>query len=73
MVEFWYNNGENRYFPDIFIKSKNKFIEVKSTFTYNMHEDVIKSKCKSVTDNLYTIDIWILNKEGKILKEYKYE
>jgi hypothetical protein len=74
MPKFWYNNGKDRrYFPDIFIKSENKFIEVKSMWTYKTHEDTVESKCKSVTDKLYKIDVWILHENGKLLQEYKYE
>lgn len=76
MPEFWYVDvsGKNRrYFPDIFIKSENRFIEVKSTWTYNINKNKIKLKCKSVTDKSYKIDVWILHENGTLLQEYKYE
>jgi hypothetical protein len=64
--------GKNKYyFPDIFIKSINKIIEVKSTWTYKAKDDNIKFKACCVKDDGYDYEIWIYNSKG--IKEIKYE
>jgi len=75
MPEIWYeeNNKKRRYFPDIFIEKENKFIEVKSTYTYDRSKDNIILKCNAVLQLGYKIEIWVLDKNGTLLKEYKYE
>jgi uncharacterized C2H2 Zn-finger protein len=42
----WYdmNDTTHRYFPDIFIKSEQKFIEVKSQYTYAQHKEMNLAK-----------------------------
>lgn len=43
MPEIWYtdnNNKKRRYFPDFFIPSVNKIIEVKSVWTMNLHLEI---------------------------------
>ena len=65
--EFYYDKegksfkkGEgSRYYPDIFIPSQNKFIEVKSTYTYEAKLEVVLLKQKAVKDAGYRCEIWI--------------
>lgn len=65
-------NEKNRYyFPDIFIKSINKIIEVKSAWTYKAKTDNIKLKAECVRKDGYEYEIWIFNAKGD--KEIKYE
>jgi len=51
--------GEHRYYPDIWIKSINKIIEVKSDYTY--HLELVKNNKKGIaTKNLgYNFEFWI--------------
>ena len=51
--------------PDIYIKSENKIIEVKSTWTYKSKTDNIKEKEESTKALGYNYEIWIYNKQGK--------
>ena len=53
-------------------KLENKFIEAKSTWTYNTNEDRIHEKCKSVIDKGYDIEVWIISNKGKILETIEY-
>jgi hypothetical protein len=57
-----------RYFPDILIKSKNKFIEVKSTWTFEKQKEETLKKAKACVDYKYDIEIWIYdNKNNKTI------
>lgn len=67
-------NDNRRYIPDIFIPNENRFIEVKSTWTYDTNEDIIETKCLATVSAGYKIDVWILDKKTKsIVKEYNYD
>ncbi len=65
--EIWYNdidNNKHRYFPDIFIPSKNLIIEVKSNWTYKIDENKINLCKKSISELGYNYEIWIYNCKG---------
>jgi len=53
------------YFPDIYIKSINKIIEVKSTWTYKTNEKKCMLKGKSCIDKAFKFELWIYDKAGK--------
>jgi len=61
--KIWYfNDGKKRrYFPDIFIKSKNKIIEVKSKYTYEVNEEINLLKKDACLKNEYDFDFMIIN------------
>jgi len=64
--EIWYfdkNNKRRRHFVDFFIKSQNKCIEVKSTWTNQAKNNVIE-KQKSAQQLGYHYEIWIYDKKG---------
>lgn len=65
MPEIWYNYKmtTKRYFPDIYIPSENKIIEVKSLWTYK--RELVKNICKALaTRELgYDYEIWIIDKK----------
>ena len=62
---YYYKEGEHRYYPDIFIPSQNKFIEVKSTYTYEVDKEVVLLKQKAVKDAGYYCEIWVYNDKGE--------
>jgi hypothetical protein len=64
------NDGNiHYYFPDIFIKSINKIIEVKSSWTYNKDLKVNILKANACKNNGYTFEFWIYdNKLNKTIK-----
>ena len=70
----WYqlNGKKHKYYPDIFIKSENKIIEVKSPYTMMRDPDKINAKCKAVIDHGHSMEIWVLDKSGIILDKIIY-
>lgn len=57
---FFYEGKFKVHFPDIFIKSENKIIEIKSWWTYNK-ELFLEEKRQSVIDLGLDYEIWIFN------------
>lgn len=74
MPEFWYeHNGKiHRYYPDMFIVTQNKFIEVKSTYTYELEPEVVIAKAKCVYDRGYNMEIYVLNMKKEIVNLIKF-
>lgn len=72
MPEIWYfddNAIKRRYFPDIYVKSENKIIEVKSAYT--MHDNLlinINKKDASIKKG-YSFEFWIFSKNGTLIIE----
>jgi hypothetical protein len=64
-IEYIDNNIKKFYFPDIYIKSINKIIEVKSTWTYKTNENKCILKGKSCILKGYKFELWIYDKLGK--------
>jgi hypothetical protein len=69
MPKFMYEfEGKNhRYYPDIYIPSEKRIIEVKSTYTYKKYEEKNKCKQKQVIDDGYIFHFWICS-DKKILE-----
>ena len=70
--EIWYNDKTNkrrRHYVDFYIKSQNRCIEVKSTFT-NQEKNNVFEKQKAAKDLGLKYEIWIFNKEGDLLDKY---
>ena len=58
-------NGKKRYhFPDIFIPHENKYIEVKSTWTYDCKTDNIHIKKAACEVRGYSYEVWIFDSKG---------
>jgi hypothetical protein len=51
----------HEYYPDIYIKSENKIIEVKSGFTYNMHKNINILKKEACISKGLNFDFFIIN------------
>lgn len=60
---------EHYYFPDVWIKSCNKLIEVKSTWTYKLHEETNDLKWKAAKKAGHDIECWIFDAKGQLAKE----
>ncbi len=63
-ITYIINDKNKYYFPDIYIKSENKIIEVKSTWTYSCKEDNIQEKSNATKSAGYNYEIWIYDKKG---------
>jgi len=65
---FWFydikKNKNRRYFPDIYVKSKHKIFEIKSTYTINLNMDLINIKRQSVIDRGFEFEFLIFNDKG---------
>lgn len=61
LINYYYilDKKNHRYFPDIWIKSENKIIEVKSMYTYN--KELIKNIMKALATRKlgYNFEFWI--------------
>jgi hypothetical protein len=68
MINYLMDEKDRIYLPDIYIKSENKIIEVKSEYTYNL--EIYKNKLKK--DCCISLGIkfefWIMDKNGKIIE-----
>ena len=68
-------NDENEklhyHFVDIFIKSENKCIEVKSTWTFKKNKDKVLLKQKAAKEFGYEYEIWIYNSKGEKIDCFK--
>jgi endogenous inhibitor of DNA gyrase (YacG/DUF329 family) len=68
-IEYYYNGKNRLYYPDVYIKSENKIIEVKSTFSFKYDKDKNLAKrdgCILKSFN-FEFHIWDKNKI-KIIK-----
>lgn len=60
-------NDKNRvYHPDIYIKSQNRIIEVKSTYTYQRDLEVNLKKQKACLELGYKFNFYIMNQDGSL-------
>jgi hypothetical protein len=68
MPEFIYEfEGKKcRYYPDIYIKTLNKFIEVKSEYTFNREPERLMAKTNCVFFADYGIETMIFNADGSL-------
>jgi len=68
----WYedlNGKKRRYFVDCFIKSQNRCIETKSTWTAEKKQDYIYVKQQALKVSGYKCEIWIYNANGQIVEK----
>jgi hypothetical protein len=68
----WYedlNGKQHRYFVDCFIKSQNRCIEAKSTWTASINPDIIIMKQEALKDAGYECEIWIYDADGEIVEK----
>jgi hypothetical protein len=63
-ISYKIEDKQKYYFPDIYIKSQNKIIEVKSTWTYKCKEDNIQEKANATKLTGYDYEIWVYDNKG---------
>lgn len=62
---------QRKHFPDIYISSLDKLIEVKSQFTFEKNVERNMAKKKGAELLGYKYQIWILNQHGKLIHNIK--
>jgi hypothetical protein len=60
-IEYDINDVKHVYFPDFFIKSENKVIEVKSEWTIQLRRGNVQEKALATIKAGYKYEIWIYN------------
>lgn len=75
-IFYEYNNKKHRYYPDIFIKSKKLFIEVKSSYTMLSNLFINKLKANACIINNFKFEFWLfigndLFINGRLNKDYE--
>ena len=58
-IEYHINDVKHVYFPDLFIKSENKIIEVKSEWTIQLRRGNVQEKALATLKAGYKYEIWI--------------
>jgi hypothetical protein len=65
-INYNHNSKQRYYFPDIWVKSQNKLIEVKSSWTYKLHKETNILKWKASCENGYIHEFWIFTPKGDL-------
>lgn len=66
-IEYTYNEQTKYYFPDIYIKSQDKIIEVKSSWTYEKDREKNEAKANACLNQGYKFQFWLYSKKGRKL------
>ena len=66
IITYQYNGKTCKFYPDIYLPSKNKIIEVKSTYTYLAFEEKNKHKIEATAKQGYKIEYWIFNRHEEL-------
>lgn len=67
VIEYHVGDVKHTYFPDFFIKSENKIIEVKSEWTIKLRRGNIEEKAQATIAAGYKYEIWVYsNKRVKV-------
>ena len=72
--EIWYSYEDKpkRYYPDIFIRSENKIIEVKSDYTLKLNNEKNVAKAKKCVELGYQFEFRIYDVKGNLIKTIIY-
>jgi hypothetical protein len=72
-IKYTYKDKPCVYYPDIYVKSINKIIEVKSDFTFLRYKNKNLAK-KQACENLgFSFEFYIYNRTGKYINEIECE
>jgi hypothetical protein len=72
--KIWYcdnSDKKHRHYVDIYIPSKNKCVEVKSTWTLKKKKDNIFLKQNAAKELGYEYEIWVYDKKGNKVETFK--
>ena len=71
-VEYYIDETKHVYFPDFFIKSENKIIEVKSEWTIKLARGNVEEKALATVKAGYKYEIWLYNDKKEKLETRVY-
>ena len=65
---FWYMDDYRvrKYYPDIYVPTENRIIEVKSTWTMEQGKDTIYLKRQACIDAGYEFELWLFDPKGNL-------
>lgn len=66
IINYFIEDEEKIYIPDIYIKSENKIIEVKSKWTYELEVDKNRIKKETCLKSGFNFEFWIMNKSDSV-------
>ena len=67
IINYVFEEKERKYYPDIYIKSENLNIEVKSTWTYKKYLDKNLAKQQACLDQGYNFMFMIFDNKGNLI------
>jgi hypothetical protein len=70
-IWYIYNDTSHRHYVDIYIKSLNMCIEVKSTWTITKKREQIFLKMEKAKELGYKYEIWVYDYKGTKIECYK--
>ncbi len=73
IIPFYIKEEEHKYFPDIYLKSENKIIEVKSEWTIKLKGAYVEEKARGVLEAGYKFELWLYDALGKKCKKMSLE
>jgi len=65
-IDYTIDGKKHVYFPDFFIPSENKIIEVKSEWTLQLKKGNVEEKALATVNAGYAYEIWVYNGKGKV-------
>jgi hypothetical protein len=68
-IIYQFNDKKHRYYPDIYIPTQKRIIEIKSPYTYNKQLEQNECKKAQTIQDGYTFEFWICNKKEIIEKK----
>jgi hypothetical protein len=72
-VDYEFEGKTRRYFPDIYIKSLDLIIEVKSVWTYHAYIEKNHAKFRACME-IYNFELWVYDPKGKrVTRTSKFE
>jgi hypothetical protein len=73
LVDYYIDDKKHVYFPDFYIKSENKVIEVKSEWTIQLKRGNIDEKALATVKAGYKYEIWVYNDKKMKVETKVYE
>ena len=65
-ILYKFEGERHKFYPDFYIPSENKIIEIKSSYTYDKFKEKNEAKLEWTPIRGYNIEYWIIGKKGNI-------